>query len=310
MPIPVIMDVDPGHDDAFAILLARADPRIDLLAITTVAGNQTLDKCTLNARRICTLAGIDDVPVAAGAAEPMVRDLRVAADVHGDSGLDGPTFPAPTVETDPRTAVELMRDVIIEQDRQVTLVPTGPLTNVALLLLTYPHVRQYIDEVVLMGGSSGRGNTTPYTEFNITVDPEAADVVFRSGLPVTMVGLNATHQAIATASVVERLTELSTPLAATCTELLTFYSSAYQDHWGFSAPPVHDPVAIARVVDPSLVRCVDAPVLIEKHGEYTAGATVVDFHRRTGYPDNARVAVEVDTGRFWDLMISAVASYD
>ncbi len=309
MPTPVIMDVDPGHDDAFAILLAKADPRIDLLAMTTVAGNQTLDKCTLNARRVCTIAGIDDVPVAAGAAAPMVRNLRVAADVHGVSGLDGPAFPAPRVETDPRTAVELMRDVIIEQDQPVTLVPTGPLTNVALLLLTYPHLGEHIDEVVLMGGSADRGNTTPYTEFNITVDPEAADVVFQSGLPVTMVGLNATHQAIATTSVVERLTTLSTPLATTCIELLTFYSSTYQDHWGFAAPPVHDPVAVARVADPSLVRCVDAPVLIEKHGEHTAGATVVDFHRRTGYPDNARVAVEVDADRFWDLLIDAVASY-
>ncbi|PSL08503.1 purine nucleosidase/pyrimidine-specific ribonucleoside hydrolase [Haloactinopolyspora alba] len=309
MATPVILDVDPGHDDALAILLARADPRLDLLAITTVAGNQTLDKCTLNARRICTVAGIDDVPVAAGASSPLVRELRTAADVHGESGLDGPAFGTPTVDVDDRSAVELMRDVLSAHHEPVTLVPTGPLTNIALLLRTFPQVRESISEIVLMGGTTGRGNTTPYTEFNMTVDPEAADVVFRSGLPVTMAGLNVTHQALATDEVLVRLRELGTPLARTCVELLTFYGTTYQEQWGLSAPPVHDPVAVARVADPSLVRCVEAPVLIERQGEHTAGATVVDFHYRTGHPDNARVAMDLEAEPFWDLMINAVHSY-
>jgi purine nucleosidase/pyrimidine-specific ribonucleoside hydrolase len=308
MATPVLLDVDPGHDDAMAILLAYADPRLELLGITTVAGNQTLDKCTLNARRMCTVAGITDVPIAAGSAQPLVRPLRVAADVHGESGLDGPSFGEPTVGVDDRHAVELIRDVLLTHPDPVTLIPTGPLTNIAILLRTYPEVIPRITAISLMGGSVDRGNTTPYTEFNITVDPEAADVVFRSGLPVTMAGLNVTHQATATPDVVARIADIGTPLSRTCVDLLTFFGSSYHELWGLDSPPLHDPVAVAGVIDPSVVRCVDAPVVVETRGEYTAGATVVDLHHRSGRPDNARVAVELDRDLFWDMMIAAVAA--
>ncbi|MFE3326960.1 nucleoside hydrolase [Streptomyces sp. NPDC059176] len=306
MPIPIIIDCDPGHDDAVAILLAAGDPGVDLLAITTVAGNQVLEKTTLNARRICTAAGITGVPVAAGCAHPLVQSLRVADDVHGASGMDGPSFGEPTVEAVPEHAVDLMHRILTRHPEPVTLVPTAPLTNIALLLTRYPEVVAHIREIVLMGGSTDRGNRTPAAEFNIYTDPEAADVVFRSGVPVTMCGLNVTHQALVTPDVLARLEGLDSGLGRICADLMTFFASTYRRLWGFEAPPLHDPVAVARVIDPSIVTCVDASVVVELHGRYTRGATVVDMHQYLDRPVNARVAVGLDRDAFWDRVIGAV----
>jgi purine nucleosidase/pyrimidine-specific ribonucleoside hydrolase len=189
MAIPVVLDCDPGHDDAVAIWLAAASPAIDLLGITTVAGNQTLPKTTLNARRVCTVARITSVPIAAGRAQPLHGRLRAAADIHGESGLDGPVFGEPAVQAEPVGAVEFLRGVILDANRPVTLVATGPLTNVAALLLAHPEVAGRLREIVVMGGSTERGNVTPYAEFNMHVDPEAADIVVRSGVPVALCGL-------------------------------------------------------------------------------------------------------------------------
>ncbi|MER5779524.1 nucleoside hydrolase [Streptomyces sp. NPDC002039] len=308
MAVPIVIDCDPGHDDALAIMLAAGDPGIDLLAVTTVAGNQTLDKTTLNALRVCTVAGITGVPVAAGCAQPLVEPLEVAEDVHGVSGIDGPRFPAPTVTAVPEHAVELLRRVLIGHPEPVTLVPTAPLTNIALLLTRYPEVAGRIKEIVLMGGSTERGNRTPAAEFNIHVDPEAADIVFRSGVPVTMCGLNVTHQALATPGVLARFEALDSELGWICVELLRYFAGTYRRLFGFSAPPVHDPVAVARVIDPRIVDCVDAHVAVELHGRHTRGATVVDLHGRLGLPANARVAVGLRTDLFWDRMVAAVAA--
>jgi purine nucleosidase len=305
--IPIILDCDPGHDDALAIMLAAADPRLNLLAITTVAGNQTLEKTTLNARRICTIAGITEVPVAAGYDRPLVGELQVAEDIHGATGLDGPAFGEPTVPLADEHAVTLMRRLLLAHPEPVTLVPTGPLTNVAVLLRDHPEVRPKVREIVLMGGSTERGNVTPYAEFNIFVDPEAADLVLRSGLPVTVIGLNVTHQALATPAVVTRFRELGTPLADACVELMTFFASAYERVFGLPSPPLHDPVAIARVIDPALVECVHVPVAVELTGTHTRGATVVDLHRNTGAAANAQVAVRLATEAFWDLVVDAVS---
>ncbi len=205
MSVPVILDCDPGHDDAFAILLAAGSPLADLRAITTVGGNGTLAAVTQNALKVCTLAGIRDVPVSAGAAGPLHGELHTAADIHGESGLDGPDLPDADVELDPRPAIELMADVLREADEPVMLVPTGPLTNVANLLTAAPDVRERIAGIVWMGGARGRGNRTPYAEFNAWVDPEAAEIVVASGVPFTLVGLQLTHQALATPEVVERI---------------------------------------------------------------------------------------------------------
>ncbi|MFF9149051.1 nucleoside hydrolase [Streptomyces sp. NPDC014861] len=308
MPVPVILDCDPGHDDAFNILLAAAHPAIDLLAITTVAGNQTLEKTTLNARRVCAVAGIRDVPIAAGRDRPLHGERRTAENIHGDSGLDGPGFGAgePDVPQDPRDALALVRDTLLAHPEPVTLVPTGPLTNIAALLLAHPELAGRIGRIVLMGGSTDRGNTTPAAEFNVLCDPEAADIVLRSGLPVTMLGLNATHQVRATPGVVARIAALGTPLSALCVELLTYFASTYREVFGFDAPPLHDPLTVAHLIDPSLVELVRAAVTVELNGTYTRGATVVDLHGVTGLPAAVEVGTRVDADRFWDLVVEAV----
>jgi inosine-uridine nucleoside N-ribohydrolase len=305
-PVPVILDCDPGHDDMVAILLAAAHPRIDLRAITTVAGNGTLERTTHNARAICTMAGIRDVPIAAGAAGPLVGTLRTAAHVHGESGLEGAELADPDTPLAAEHAVDLIAGLLREAPEPITLVPTGPLTNVALLLRKHPDLAERIREVVLMGGSTDVGNVEPLAEFNVHVDPEAADVVFSSGLPVTMCGLNVTHQALATDEVLDRLRGLGTPLADTVVLLLGYFRDRYRDIWGLPAPPVHDPVAVARVIDPELVRCEAAHVAVELHGTHTRGATVCDRFGVRGFTPNARVAMELDADGFWDLVVEAV----
>ncbi|MFV2119638.1 nucleoside hydrolase [Streptomyces sp. Act-28] len=306
MSIPVILDCDPGHDDAFNILLAAAHPGIELLGITTVAGNQTVEKTTLNARRVCTVAGIEGVPIAAGMAGPLRGTGIVAPDIHGESGLDGPGFGEPAVPVDGRDAVTFLRDVLDAHPVPVTLVPTGPLTNIAAFLLAHPESAGGIERIVLMGGSTGRGNRTPAAEFNILADPEAADVVFHSGLPLTMIGLNVSHRALATPEVVARVRAVGTPLAEVCAELLTYFGDTYREVFGFPAPPLHDPLTIAHLVAPDLVTVVHAPVAIELTGTHTRGATVVDLDGVTGARPNAHVGVDVDVDAYWDLIVDAV----
>ncbi|MEN3281192.1 MAG: inosine/uridine nucleosidase [Solirubrobacteraceae bacterium] len=301
MPTPVLLDCDPGHDDAIAILLAAAHrDAIDLRAVTTVGGNAELEKVTLNARRVLTLAGVHDVPVAAGAAGPRRGDLMTALDVHGQTGLDGAELPEPAMDVDPRGAVELMAE-----RGPATVVATGPLTNVAALL---EHARQTVEAIVWMGGSTERGNTRPYAEFNALVDPEAAEIVFESGVPMTMVGLNLTHQAQATPEVIERLRAIGSPVSEAAVGWLSFFADTYREVYGFGGPPVHDPCALALVIDPTLVRCVDTFVAIETEGRWTRGATVVDLHDRLDREPNARVAMELDVPRFWDLVVDAIAA--
>jgi inosine-uridine nucleoside N-ribohydrolase len=300
-PRPVLLDCDPGHDDALAILLAAGRPdAIDLRAVTTVAGNADLDKVTLNARRVLALAGVDEVPLAAGAAGPRRGELVTAPDIHGESGLDGAELPEAVVETDPRGAIALMAE-----RGPATVVATGPLTNVAELLERAPET---VREIVWMGGSTDRGNTRPYAEFNAFVDPEAAEVVFAGGVPLTMVGLNLTHQAQATPEVVERLRAIANPAAEAAVGWLTFFAESYRTIYGFAGPPVHDPCALALVIDPPLVRTVEAFVGIETEGRWTRGATVVDLTGRLGRPANARVAMELDAPGFWKLVLGAIAA--
>jgi purine nucleosidase len=306
MPRKVILDCDPGHDDAMAILLAHGNPEIELVAITTVAGNQTVDKTTLNARRVCTVAGIRDVPVAAGCDRPLTRPLQTAGYIHGETGLDGPAFGDPTVPLDPRHAVDLIIELLMQSDGEITLVPTAPLTNIAVAVRKEPRIVSKVKEVVLMGGAYTRGNATPAAEFNIGVDPEAAAIVFRAGWPLTMVGLDLTHQALATPAVLGRIGALGTPIARIAVQLMEFFRETYRRHAGFDSPPVHDPCAVARVIDPAVVECVDAFVAVETRGEWSSGMTVTDFSGRLGRPSNVRVATRLDVNGFWNLMIDAL----
>ncbi|HWH92565.1 MAG TPA: nucleoside hydrolase [Baekduia sp.] len=305
-PTPLLLDCDPGHDDMVAILLAAASPAIVLRAITTVAGNGTLEQTTRNALLTCTHAGIRDVPVAAGCPGPLLGAGAVADKVHGASAMDGAELGEPDVELDPRHAVDLMADVLRATAEPLTLVPTGPLTNVALLLRRHPELLENIDAIVLMGGAIATGNWRPLAEFNMWADPEAAHIVFSSGVPVTMCGLDVTHQALATDDVLADLRAVGTPLATIVVDLLGFFAERYRQLWDFPAAPVHDPVAVARVIDPAIVRCVPAHVAVELHGTHTRGATVVDRYGVTGEPPNAQVAVELDHGGFWALVVDAL----
>ncbi|MQA86590.1 MAG: ribonucleoside hydrolase [Streptosporangiales bacterium] len=303
----IILDCDPGHDDALAILLAHGCPAIELLAITTVAGNQTLDKTTRNAQAVCAAAAITGVPVAAGCDRPLLRELRTAAHVHGESGLGGVTLPEPAVPPADAHAVDLIVELVLGHPSEVTLVPIGPLTNIALALRREPRIAGQVREVVLMGGAHTRGNITPAAEFNIWVDPEAAEAVFTAGWPVTMVGLDLTHQALATPDVVKRIAALDTPAARLAEQIVRAYQDGYVSAFHLPAPPLHDPCAVARVAAPDVVDCVDAHVAIETQGRWTAGMTVTDFDCRVG-PANARVATTLRREGFWGLMLDSLAS--
>jgi purine nucleosidase len=305
MPVPIIIDCDPGHDDVFAIWLAAGNPEIDLRAITTVSGNGLLEHTTLNARVACTVAGIIGVPVAAGADQPLMRTATPAVWIHGDNALGGPELPEPTVPLDSRTAVQLIADTLEAASDPVTLVPTGPLTNIATFLLAKPELRSKIKEIVWMGGSTGRGNVGAYPEFNAWADPEAADIVVRSGIPFTMVGLNITHQALVTDDVIAAIGAIGNATSAFGVELLRFFSASYQSVEGIPGP-LHDPIAVAIVIDRAVATHVHTRVDVETKGTETAGATCVDLHNMLKREPNADVALELDVDYFWSLVADAV----
>lgn len=305
-PVPMILDVDPGHDDAVAIMLACGAPEVDLLAVTTVAGNVPLDKTTDNALRILSLIGRTDVPVAAGAASPLVRPLHTAENIHGKSGLEGPEIPAASFEPEARGATKLIAEVLREAPEPVVLVPTGPLTNVAAFLREHPELKDRISRVSLMGGSIGLGNTTPAAEFNIYVDPEAAREVFESDLDITMIGLDVTHQAGAGPAERERLRSIG-HVGKVVAGLLEFFAGTYERIYGFGSPPLHDPVAIAAVLEPGLLKTRPMRVDVECESDLTRGETVCDFFGVTGKPPNADVGVELDREGFFELLYRALA---
>jgi inosine-uridine nucleoside N-ribohydrolase len=297
----IILDVDPGHDDAVAIMLACGARDLDLLAVTTVAGNVPLEKTTRNALRVLSLISHTGVPVAAGASSPLRRPLRTAEDIHGESGLEGPEIPDASFGPDERGASALIADTLRASPEPVTLVPVGPLTNVATLLREHPELKERIARISLMGGSIGLGNTTPAAEFNIYVDPEAAREVFESGLPITMSGLDVTHQAGAGRAEREKLRSLGR-IGGVVAELLEYFASTYESVFGFDAPPLHDAVAVAAVLEPGLLKTRPMRVDVECESELTRGETVCDFYGVTGRPPNAEVGVELDRGGFFDLL--------
>ncbi|MEJ3403261.1 nucleoside hydrolase [Rathayibacter sp. YIM 133350] len=310
MSIPLILDCDPGHDDVFAIWLAAASPAVDLRAVTAVAGNGLLEHTQRNARIALTVAGVHDVPVAAGADRPLVKPLATADWIHGENGLGGPRLPEPTVPLETRDALTLMSDVLRASAEPVAIVATGPLTNVAALLRERPELADRIREVVWMGGSTERGNVTPAAEFNAWVDPEAADLVVRSGVPFTMVGLNVTHTALVSADVRRRLAAVGNRTSAFGTELLDYFCATNDAVFGMPDGPLHDPVAVAVLTDPDAVTLVHTRLDIEVAGTETSGATSVDLDGMLGREPNARVALALEVPRFWDAVLAAVAALD
>jgi inosine-uridine nucleoside N-ribohydrolase len=304
MPTPIILDCDPGHDDAIALLLALASPELELLGVTTTYGNQTLEKTTANALRVLELVGRVDVPVAAGAAEPLERPVVVAAHVHGESGLDGPTLPQPSTEPESTDAVDWIADAVRSAPSPVTLVSTGPLTNVARYLTEHGTGR--IERIVLMGGSIAEGNMTPAAEFNIWADPEAAQIVFDAELDVTMIGLDVTHKAVTGPEVQRRLRQTGS-IGVFVAELVDFFTVYHRQTYGWNGAPIHDAVAIAHVLRPGLVETKLRNVQVELESELCRGRTVVDLWLRTDRPANAHVGVDLDTDAFFDLLVERIA---
>lgn len=305
----IILDCDPGHDDAMAILLALGNPNIDLLGVTTVGGNQSLEKVTYNARATLEMAHATNIPVHAGCDRPMIRPLEVAAAVHGETGLDGVTLPEPTRPLDEGHAVNWIIDTIMSHEPgTITLVPTGPLTNIAMAVRLEPRIVSRVKEVVLMGGGYHVGNWSAVAEFNIKVDPEAAHVVFNEDWPITMVGLDLTHQALCTPEVQARIDAIGTPLSAFASGLMDFFRKAYKNNQDFIDPPVHDPCTVAYLIDHSVVQTRRCPVDVEIKGDLTLGMTVADFRGPEPSADkcHTQVATKLDFNKFWDLIIDAL----
>lgn len=307
MTTKIILDCDPGHDDAIALLLAHGNPEIELVAVTTVHGNQTIEKVTRNALAVATVAGITGVPFAAGAHRPLVREAEVAESIHGDSGMDGPALPEPAFAVDERHAVDLIIDTIMSNEPgTVTLVPTGALTNIALAVRKEPRIAERVKEVVLMGGGYHVGNWSASAEFNIVIDPEAAHIVFNEKWKLTMVGLDVTHQALATPDVVAAIAAVDTAPARFVLELLDFFAESYRDAQGFDYPPVHDPCAVALVIDPSVMDVIRVPLDVELTGSLTLGMTVADFRSAAPEECTTYAATDLDHEKFWALIVDAL----
>jgi purine nucleosidase len=301
MPTSIILDCDPGIDDALAITFAHGHPDIDLIGITTVAGNVGLDKTTANALAVCAFIGAAGTPVTAGCAAPLLRPTLDARQVHGDSGLGGAVLPPASAAPAPGHAVDYIIDTIMARQDDITLVATGPLTNIALAVRREPRLTGWVRDFVIMGGSAGRGNVTPAAEFNVWADPEAAAMVFGAGWTVTMLGLDVTLRTAATPSVLQRMRDLG-PLGV---RLLLPALQQYMSVPATVGPPVHDVCAVAWIAQPGLFRLVPARIDVETAGRLTAGMTVTDFLE--GHPGNARVAMDIDVEEFWELTLGAYA---
>jgi purine nucleosidase len=300
MPTSIILDCDPGIDDALAIAFAHGHPGIDLLGITTVAGNVSLARTTANALAVCEYIGAAGTPVTPGCAGPLLRPALDARQVHGESGLGGAVLPEATARPAPGHAIDYITETVRAAPGQITLVATGPLTNIALAVKREPRLADWVREFVIMGGSAGRGNVTPAAEFNIWADPEAAAAVFRAGWTVVMLGLDVTLQTGANPRVLQRMRDLG-PLG---TELLLPALEQYRSVREPSGPPVHDVCAVAWVAQPGLFDLVPARVQVETAGQLTSGMTVTDFEAAgLGDAGNARVAMSIDVDRFWDMTL-------
>lgn len=304
---PIILDGDPGHDDAIAWMLAKASPQLEILACTSVSGNQSIEKTSFNARRVMTLLGIT-APFAAGRERPLLGEPIHAGNIHGETGLDGPALPDPAFDPQPLSAVELIAKTLAESAEPVTLVATGPLTNIGALLLLHPELKPKIAQISIMGGGLAHGNWTPAAEFNILVDPEAAEIVFQSGLPLTMAGLDVTLKALVFPKDFERIRALNNPVATVVAEWLDFFYSFHRG-LGYAGAPVHDAVAVAALVRPEILTIKDYYVQIETSGDFCRGATVADHYGFARQTPNVRAIMDIDREAFIDLLVEAAAWY-
>ena len=304
----IIIDTDPGQDDAAAIMLALGSPELEILGLTIVAGNVPLDLTTRNALMICELSGRLDVEVFAGAKGPLIGPQVTAEHAHGKSGLDGPDMFKPSITLQPRYAPDFLVETILKEDEKtVTLCPIGPLTNIALALKLEPKIAPRIKQIVLMGGGYfAQGNITPSAEFNIFADPEAAKIVFNCGAPIIMMPLDVTHQILTTKARVEKIKAAGNTASLALAKMLSFYSRYNSKKYGNDGAPLHDPTTIAWLLKPELFNGKHCNVEIETESKITRGATVIDWWEVTGRPKNAYVVNEVNSDGFFELLTNRI----
>lgn len=305
--LKIILDCDPGHDDAVAILLAAKSPEIEILGITTVAGNQTLANTQRNARNVCQWLGLD-IPVYAGCDRPLVRKQIVAGDIHGKTGLDGPKFPPTRKKLEAENAVNFLIRTLLNSEGDITIVTTGPMTNLALALRLEPKIAEKIERIVLMGGSIGVGNITPAAEFNIAADAEAAQICFTAERPITMIGLDVTRKVLCTPAVVDRMAKADNRASRLFVDLMGHYCQRQKEIFGLEGGPMYDPVTIAYLIDPDVISVRQMNVGIELCGQ-SYGRTNCDVFGYLGLPANADVAVDIDAVRFWDIIETGICRY-
>lgn len=306
----IILDCDPGHDDMIAIMLASTREEIELLGITTVAGNQTGEKTFENALKVLTLINKKNIKVARGFDKPILRELITAPKIHGVSGLDGANLPLPQIEPLKIHAVDFIIEKILKEREKIYLVPTGPLTNIAVSLIKEPKIKEKIEKIVLMGGAIYDSNITPAAEFNIFVDPEAAKIVFSSGVPIVMVGLDVTNRALLTFDDIEKIEKMNGKISSVVGSLLRFFANANKEFFGFNGAPIHDALTIAYLVDEKVLTLKDYFVDIETEGTLTRGRTVVDVYGVLNKKPNASVAVNLDLKKFKEMIFEMINKLD
>lgn len=304
----IILDCDPGHDDAVAIMLAGKHPAIDLLGITVVAGNQTLEKTARNALHVTQWLGID-VPVYAGCGQPMIREKIVAGDIHGESGLDGPVFPPLERKVEDLHAVDFMIRTLMASDGDITVVTTGPMTNLAMAMRMEPRIVEKIRRIVLMGGSYQNGNVTPAAEFNIFADADAAYVCFNSGRPITMVGLDVTRKALCYPEIVERMAKVNNGASRLFCDLMAHFCRTQKEIFGWAGGPLHDPITVAYLIDPTVLTVKPMNTQIDIRSTTSYGRTNCDYFGYLQLPATADVAIDIDVDKFWDIVQQTLSYY-
>jgi ribosylpyrimidine nucleosidase len=304
----IILDCDPGHDDAIALMLAGNHPDIELIGVTVVSGNQTLEKTAKNALNLCQYLNLD-VPVCLGASTPIIKDVEVCAEIHGETGLDGFDFPKLNKTYDSKRAVDFIIDTILRSKEKITMVTTGPMTNLALAIRLEPRILENIDEVVLMGGSYSNGNVTPAAEFNIYSDPEAAYIVFNANVKVTMVGLDVTRKVLVLPKIVERMGQINNKASILFTKLMKVYNENQKKVFGLSGGPMHDPVTIAYLIDPSILTTKYTHCDIDISHESSYGRTNCDLFDYLHLQKNTYVGIDIDVSAFWNIIEEGIKRY-
>jgi len=304
----VILDCDPGHDDAVNILLAGKSPKLDLIGITVVGGNQMIEKTTRNALNVCQYLGLD-VPVYEGCGLPMVKERVISPEIHGETGLDGPVFEPLTRTKEDKHAVNYLTETIMASDGDITLVPTGPLTNIAMAMRMEPKIVGKIKEIVLMGGSYQHGNVSPAAEFNILADAEAAHVVFSSGVPVVMIGLDVTRKVLCYPAIVDRMRAIGTKAADLFADMMEFFNKTQKEVFGWEGGPLHDPMTCAYLIDPSVLTVREMYTEIDHGYGPSYGRTNCDYFGMSDKKPNSKVALEVDVEKFWDIIEEGIRNY-